>query len=75
MISFKLVWFAAFITAQGPQVATISESTTFKDQAMCEAFGQVMSDRLADYARGGARLDWDSRVTVSWKCEPDGRPA
>ena len=71
----KLLWFAAFIGLQGPQVAEISESTTFADEETCQAFGKIMSDRLADYARGAAHLDWNIRVRVGFKCSPNGHPA
>jgi len=71
----KLIWFAAFVHAQtGPQVITIGETTLFKDRALCEAFGKIMSARLADYARGVAKLDWRDRVAVQFKCEPNGQP-
>ncbi len=71
----KLVWFVAFVHAQaGPQVINIGETTAFADDAMCQAFGKVMKDRLADYARGVVKLDWSDKVVVAFKCEPDGDP-
>jgi hypothetical protein len=72
----KLIWFVAFVHAQaGPQVINIGETTAFRDMAMCDAFGKVMKDRLADYARGVAKLDWGDKVAVAFKCEPAGDPA
>jgi hypothetical protein len=72
----KLIWFVAFVHAQtGPQVIQVGETTLFRDDAMCQAFGAVMKDRLADYARGLAKLDWSDRVAIQWRCEPNGRPA
>jgi hypothetical protein len=71
----KLIWFAAFVHAQaGPQIVPISETTVFSDRAKCEAFGNLMKARLADYARGAAKLDWKDRVAVQFKCEPSGQP-
>lgn len=71
----KLLWFAAFVHAQaGPQVITIGETTAFRDDAMCQAFGKVMKDRVADYARGVLKLDWSDKVAIAWKCEPAGDP-
>lgn len=66
----KLIWFVAFVHAQaGPRVINIGETTVFKDMAMCEAFGKVMSDRVADYVRGLAKLDWSDSVAVQFKCQ------
>lgn len=70
-----LIWFVALMTAQGPAVHSISETTTFHDQAACEAFGKEMSPRTADYARGRMMLDWGDPVHVAFKCEPNGQPA
>lgn len=70
-----LIWFVAFMTAQGPSVNIITETTVFADRAACEEFGKTMSRRTADYARGGFGLDWSDRVEVAFKCEPNGQPA
>lgn len=71
----KLIWFVAFVHAQaGPQVINIGETTAFKDDAMCQAFGKAMKDRLADYARGVLKMDWSDKVAVAFKCEPAGKP-
>jgi hypothetical protein len=72
----KLIWFVAFIHNQaGPQVVNVSETTLFKDDKMCQAFGTTMKDRLADYTRGVAHLDWSDKVAVSFKCEANGDPS
>jgi hypothetical protein len=72
----KLLWFAAFVHMQaGPQVITIGETTAFRDDAMCQAFGKAMQERVADYARGIAKLDWSDKVAIAWKCEPAGNPS
>jgi hypothetical protein len=72
----KLLWFAAFVHMHaGPQVITIGETTAFRDEAMCQAFGKVMQERVADYARGIAKLDWSDKVAIAWKCEPAGEPS
>lgn len=72
----KLIWFVAFVHVQaGTQVVTIGETTVFPDNARCALFGAEMKDRLADYARGVAKIDWTDKVAVSFKCEPNGKPA
>jgi len=72
----KLVWFVAFVHAQaGPGVMAIDETETFQDAAACDAYGASMKDRVADFARGVARLDWHDSLRVSFKCEPNGRPS
>lgn len=66
---YKMVWLVAFIHSQaGPQVAPIAETTTFKDEAACMAFGKEMSPRVMDYARGAAGLDWGDAVSVHYRC-------
>jgi hypothetical protein len=71
----KLIWTIAALTVQGPLVSDVPETTKFKDRAECTAFGKKMTPRLADWARGALRADWDLEVKVVFRCEADGTPA
>lgn len=70
----KLIWVAAILTAQGPMMGEVPESTTFKDRVECQAFGEKMTPRLQDYVRGLAKADWHDDVQVAFRCEANGQP-
>lgn len=72
---FKLIWVAVTMTAQGPIMGQIPETTKFKTEAECIAFAQTMTPRLADWVRGRINADWDREVSIRFRCEMDGNPA
>jgi hypothetical protein len=72
----KLLWVVTFVHAQsGPITGRVNETTLFANEAECKAFGESMKDRVADYARGAAQLDWKDYVAVKYSCQPNGDPA
>lgn len=70
-----LIWIVATLSAQGPTVVSIPETTTFQTEAECIAFGDKMRSRTADFARGMMNLDWSAPVQVAFDCKPNGQPA
>lgn len=71
---FKLLWVIAVMSANGPIIRPIPETTTFKDKAACEQFGKDMTPRLQDWARGALNADWNVEIRSAFKCEPAGDP-
>lgn len=72
---WKLAWLVATVTAQGPQIGNVPESTRFPTETTCTEFGKAMSSRLADWVRGSLRAEWSIPVAVHFECELDGNPA
>lgn len=70
----KLVWIIAILTANGPVFRAIPETTTFKDIAACEKFGEEMSKRVEDWARGALNADWDVEIKSAYQYEKPGQP-
>ena len=73
--AFKLVWFAIYLSSQGPQTIAFIDETPFKADAECAAFGGEMKGRTADFVRGMFNVPWAAPVQVAFKCEPNGQPA
>lgn len=72
---FKIIWTVGFMTLQGPMIRDVNENDRFKDDKACQAFGEQMHARTADFVRGRLNLTWETPVMVVWRCEVDGDPA
>lgn len=71
----SLVWFIAFMSAEGPKVVSVEYPLKFKDETACIEFATTMTPRFNDYARGMFRVGWEADLKVAYQCDAQGKPA
>lgn len=71
----KILWLFAVLSQNGVTPGELTDTRTFNTQAECDAFGETMAPRAADWVRGAIGADWTTQIKVAHRCEADGQPS
>ena len=76
-MGFTLFWIIAATTPQGLYLQDVRETVPakFNSHLECKDYAEATTDRMADWFRGRINAPLQMPVRVSWRCEPQERPA